>query len=179
MQAEDAPADPAAQRLAAIERRALDGGAAAVLAAEDARFLLDAVRRLQAEASLLRDERDAAYRALLEGWPELPELGPAEVEDLLEQLGLVSDAPGTAERTLALTEKALGALGQPAEGTGATAAPIRDLVAICRALGLDTLLRSAEELQSLAEALLLAAAESAIWPAPAETRPSTETPPPP
>lgn len=163
MPADDEPDDPARDRLAAIERRVLDAPAGAVSAA-DARFLIDALRRQEAEAASLREERDAAYRALLEGWPELPEFGPAEVEDLLEQLGLVTDAPGLGERRLALTARALGALGLP-QGEGAEAAPTaRDIGAICRALGLETVLRSPEALQSLAEALLLAASEPALWP---------------
>ena len=165
MPSEDGGAGSLLPRLAAIEQRLLDDPHRG-LDREEARFLIGALRGEAAAAAQFRAERDAACRALLQDWPELPELGPAEVEDLLDQLGLVTEAEGEDGRTLQLTSRALDVLGLPAEDAPAPGPRAPDLMGICRALGLGTVLHTPDALRALAQALMAAAAEPAFWPAP-------------
>ena len=150
-------------RIAAIEQRLLDDPRHGI-DGDEARILIEAFRAQRAEAVQLRGERDAACRALLQDWPELPDLGPAEIEDLLEQLGLVAETAGEEGPRLQLTERGLAVLGLPDDAAPTPGPGVPDLPAICRALGLSMTLPTPESLRRLSEALLAAAEEPAFWP---------------
>lgn len=163
MPGEDGGARDLQALLAALEQRLLDHPGQGIDAGE-ARFLIGALRAQAALAEQHRAERDAACRALLQDWPDLPELGPAEIEDLLDQLGLVAETEGEEGRTLRLTARGAALLGLADDEAPAAPPMAPDLVAICRALGLGTVMRSPEALRALAEALLAAASERLFWP---------------
>lgn len=164
MPSEDDGAGLLLSRIGAIEKRLLDDPGSGGIAEEEARFLIAELRAQIARAAQLRAERDSASRVLLQDWPELPELGPAEIEDLLDQLGLVAEAEGDGARALRLTSRGLAVLGLPDEDAPEPAPAARDLFTICRALGLETVLHSPASLRALAETLMAAAAEPAFWP---------------
>lgn len=162
-------------RLAAVEAKLADHPRRGIDAIET-QVLIAGMRALLAENAQLRAERDTAARALLQDWPELPELGPAEIEDLLDQLGLVTEV-GEEERTLRLTARGLDVLGLAEEGAPQPPPPAPDLLSVCRALGLETALPTPEALRALAEALMAAAGEPAFWPEPPDEEAAGTIPP--